>query len=310
MTFTELLKKWDRLLNSSSDSFLGLGINHPLKIEIGFLQGYKSLIIQTFNKEIKDLQNCTEIEILKSHNKDGNFFAFQLVNEDYDEEFIRFAWDLIESTYNAEDPLNKLIEKYNRWINFFKTQAKQLMSLEQQKGLIGELYFLNEMLNKKNEEEVINAWCGPDGADQDFLFDNYWVEIKTVAYTSSTVTISSFKQLAIPYYGNLVVYKLKKGTQMQKAVSLVPLIKEIRGKLENSKILDLFDNKLFLAGYQKEAEDSYNSNWFRIMDRLVYRVEDDFPRIIDSNLPVAITKGTYSLDLNKLEDYKDPKWID
>lgn len=44
------------------------------------------------------------------------------------------------------------------------------MSYQRQKGLLGELIYLSEIIDLLGIEAAIDAWTGPDGSDQDYVF--------------------------------------------------------------------------------------------------------------------------------------------
>ena len=86
-----------------------------------------------------------------------------------------------------------------------------LLSEQEIKGLIGELFFLKNYLIKKiGYYDALEAWIGPSYATQDFVLKNEWYEIKTTSINSQEISISSVEQLDTINKGKLVVLYLDK----------------------------------------------------------------------------------------------------
>ena len=74
----------------------------------------------------------------------------------------------METSANAENPLQKIIEQYEKWQKLLQKASDSILATNEQKGLIGELIFLKEMIDKEGIEKTLTAWTGPEGSDQDF----------------------------------------------------------------------------------------------------------------------------------------------
>ena len=179
------------------------------------------------------------------------------------------------------------------------------MPLFRQKGLIGELLHLQEIIPEKGINNSIISWVGPDGADQDFIFEDSWDEIKEVSLASDTVKISSFEQLLQEKPGTLSVYVLERTTPGKDRIQLTGLVSDLRDKLSQSeRLLDAFNLKLFKYGYRDSDTEEYDHYSFRFIERKDFIVDDNFPKLTKNNVPTEITSGEYNISLSAIEKYK------
>lgn len=114
---------------------------------------------------------------------------------------------------DVEFSLILLIEKrLKSWEKLFQEGGNGLLAEFQIQGLLGELIFLEEEIIKSRQDINIpmNAWVGPQGADQDFIFSDHSYEIKTIRVNGETVSLASLDQLSLSLPITLVVIELIK----------------------------------------------------------------------------------------------------
>jgi hypothetical protein len=69
-----------------------------------------------------------------------------------------------------------------------------LLTREQQRGLIGELWFLDRIaIPKLGPRAAIEAWHGQEGSPKDFWFDKGCLEVKTSGAGAEKIEISSIE---------------------------------------------------------------------------------------------------------------------
>lgn len=305
MTFDEFQKKWANM-PEHQNSYLSLGDIHPLNLQIGHgSNNYKSFIIMD-SGEVRDVPSSFAIQAANPKLANGKrALEFQLVYNSFEEEFQRLCWDMIEVTAESPRPLNDMIARYMSWQRLLQYYKQGKMSFERQKGLLGELLFLRELIQRSNPRNAVMSWCGPDGSDQDFLFETTWVEVKTVSLASSSVKISSLEQLEQESKGILVIYILEKTTPGEQRVFLPKVVADIRNLLiDDALALDKFNMRLFKYGYRDKDEDDYRQNVFRLIEKRSYDVTDEFPKLTKKNVPVELTACKYELSLPSLEVYR------
>ncbi len=305
MNFQQFKDKWKEF-KKSGYGFLKLPIEHPLEFQVGYCgSARKALIVMNVGK-LNDIP-CSNA--IKAENKElangTRSLELQLIQEEYEEEFLCLGWDIISCSKNASNPLEALIERYLSWQKLLQYANKGILSFSRQKGLIGELLFLEECMKTISPEVALSSWTGPDGSDQDFVFSDTWYEIKTVSLASETVKISSFEQLNQEIDGTLTVFVLEKTTPGNDRVALSYMVKKIQDVLaDNVRLLDLFNMKVFKYGYRKKDESEYEKNQFRYVERMDYLVDSTFPKLTKKNVLPEIVAGEYALSLSAIDKYR------
>ncbi len=305
MKFDELKEKWDNM-PAIGNGFLKLGIEHPLDLQIGYSQSfYKSFVVMDTGI-IKNIPSSFAVKVTNIQLENLSWILeFQLVHPSFEEEFLRLCWDMIEYSSKEENALNSLIHRYMTWQKLLQYENKSVMSFQRQKGLLGELIYLSKKIDDIGIDAAVDSWAGPDGSDQDFLFQSGWAEIKSVSLASETVRISSLQQLQQEKEGNLVVYILESTTAGEDRISLIDVVSEIKTKLENhARYLDRFDVKLYKYGYRKNHENEYRENYFRFIEKREYVVNDSFPKLVGNNVSSEIVSCKYELSLAAIEKYR------
>lgn len=305
MIFQEFKDKWN-YITAKKNCFLSLGIVHPLNLQIGYYSSaYKSFIVMDTGI-VPDIPSTFAVRVVNTQLLNGSWILeFQLVHHSFEEEFLRLCWDMIEATEKSIIPLKDMISRYLSWQKFLQYSINGIMSFQKQKGLLGELIFLRECIENIGYESAVFSWSGPDGSDQDFLFENSWAEIKSVALASEKVSISSLQQLEQEVDGILVVNILEKSTPGEGRISLPDLVDELRnGMAENPNVLDRFEMKLFKYGYRDDDTSEYKKNYFRFIEQRVYSVDEKFPKLIRSNVVSEIVSCKYEISLSSIEKYR------
>lgn len=305
MTFDEFQKKWANM-PERQNSFLSLGNVHPLSLQIGHgSNNFKSFVVMD-SGEVKDVPSSFAIQAANPKLANGRrALEFQLVYNNFEEEFQRLCWDMIEVTVESPRPLSDMIARYMSWQRLLQYYKRGKMSFERQKGLLGELLYFSELIKEYSPQYAVTAWCGPDGSDQDYLFETTWTEVKTAALASGTVKISSLEQLNQESDGTLIVYILEKSTPGENRITLPDVVEDIRSALaDDALVLDKFNMKLFKYGYREKDEDDYRQNHFRLIEKREYDVTDAFPKLTRNTVPAELAACKYELSLPSLEKYR------
>ena len=307
ITLNDLKDRWERI-EARNNAFVRVPIDHPLEFQMGRgASGFKSLIVEnTGNLNCTDIPSSAAVRAENVQMKNGIWnFEIQLIQTDYEEEFLRLCWDLIDSTRNSRRPLQDLIKRYMNWQKFLQYAKSDIMSFSRQKGLLGELLYLKNCLESIDAESAVNAWVGAEGSDQDFQFADSWTEVKAVALAADSVKISSLEQLDQEKPGILKIYILETTAEEEGTVSLPDTVSGIRSMLSGQPVcLDRFEIKLYKYGYRKKDEDSYSKNRFQIRGNREYFVDNEFPKFTRRNTDPAIESASYSLSLAGIEKYR------
>ena len=295
----ELRTKWNGI-NCHDGGSIQLAVEHPLDWFVRYATAdHKSIVIVSETPADK-ITSSKSIEAACNKRKDGKYaVSFTLMNREQEDVFITMSSDIIEfSRYE------KRSEEYAAWLKLLDHKRSALMSSNAQKGMIAELLFLKEKIEKGMQpSDAVAGWVGPDGADQDFVYDDAWYEIKTTVASSSQVKISSVEQLDNPDEGELVVFRIDKCAPAKSgAVTLYAMVHLLLGMMSsNVGAVDDFVLKLGSAGYIDMNE--YDKEKFSVSAKQTYLVKESFPRIVREVLPVEIVNLEYCLDLPSLDPW-------
>ena len=264
-----------------------------------------------FNSNVQmDLKNISfaggNVRLLEK-GPTNTFVLFLNENSDLDV-FTRFCSVLIdvdpgEGKQKYADSLYKVLVQWMRFLQ--KVKDTQDMDVRKQIGLLGELTFLKRYLHDKKGrkyKEILNYWTGPEKAPNDFMLGDISFEIKSHYMDEDSVRISNEKQLL--YLGKplfLVGYSV---TQDENGKNVEELSYEIREEIliECSELLGLFDQKLFLYGFNP-AKKYTGLNHYCVSEPVFYEVDDRFPHIKKNDPTSAISGIKYDLMLSGLIDF-------
>lgn len=304
ISINELQEKWNNI-SPYKGGFLLVSGEHPLSFHIGYLNGENKCFVVLNTGEVKNIDSSRAISVDCIQMEKGDYgLRFTLNYPSLDELFVKLCWDLIYSSKEAINPIERIILQYKRWMKLLQKAHNSLLSSSSQKGLIGELFYLAETIERIGEEAAMSSWVGPEGSDQDFIFEKSWAEIKTTTIASTTVTISSIQQLDREDNGHLVVYFMDKITANgQNTVSLPEIVAKVHRMLSDG-MRDEFLCKLAKYGYFDKDEDSYKNNRYRHTNKKVFLVEKEFPRLVRHNLPTEVVNARYDLSLSAIERFE------
>lgn len=307
MKTSDFRQKWDDFKNHNG-YLQRLDPNHPLDFFIGISKnGYEELALVTDIEPAK-LSSSKELIVEKKIRKDGRWatqiYSISPENQDI---FARLCLDLVECSASSKselEGLSKVTKRYLAWQKLF-SRIKETLPITKLKGLIGELDFVNVLVQQGyTKDDAIAAWVGPDGADRDFILQNTWFENKAIATGKDHVVISSLNQLETDDLGYLTIINIDESSQTDpNAKSVKAIIDKMRELLSDAPDAFLhFEQKLVSAGYiDKKA---YEDIFFVRGERTYYRVDNSFPRLITKNVPKEIIRAEYELSIAAIDGWK------
>ena len=221
--------------------------------------------------------------------------------------FTPFCDDVIEAVAATEDDraaVRTLLERFAHWQRLFAAEGGGLSSLEAQ-ALFGELWVLEHLFMPPSGVQSIEAWRGPDHEDRDFLMSGLGVEVKTTRGDEpAAVTIANEAQLNVAGLDALYLVTMKlevlrggRGTTLNDSVT------SIRSALVPEAV-PLFRDKLLRYGYVDQHSDRYSDVVYVIREVATFRVEEGFPRIVESDLTPGVGSVTYRLALAACEPWR------
>lgn len=266
-----------------------------------------------FRSEITSVHGITvDLRALDTANVQG--LVLTLENQVDSDLFLGLCETMVSSLKPVTDPATALavsLAHIKRWKAFLAGKKSRLLSVEEVRGLFGELLFLRSLnQGHLDERAAIDAWSGPEGGHQDFIFQNTAVEVKALSGRErSTVRISSEDQMeTLCDELFLVIYRLSDLPDSDKSLSLNSLVHLIEAELSDDDAIECFYQRLSAYGYVEIIE--YDKPKFLVTSHQAYRVTDGFPRLIRSKLPAGIVRLSYDVELEKIGEFEcDPHKI-
>jgi hypothetical protein len=173
--------------------------------------------------------------------------------------------------------------------------------------LIGELLFLERLIAQVGPASAMTAWLGPGGAPQDFQTGGQLYEIKVCPIGAHIVVISSLEQLHTANTPTTLVVFSIGSSSVEQSGAFTPngIVSRIRQSLaDDSAASSNFELKLAEVGFdetQPECEEGFLVDTVR-----AFAVRESFPRLTPASVPRAISSATYSLDLDRCNEFEIP----
>ena len=245
--------------------------------------------------------------------QDYKYLCVELQDKNYVDLFLEYCNLLIKASLEIEDEevaLNVFVKKAWRWQALLSKTREKKLSQEKQKGLIGELFFLDNFLFPRFTKRIsVENWFGAKGS-KDFEFSRFHIEIKTKRSGSKpTISISSEDQLKIIEGTKLfiAVFGIDK-SDSKESFSVHDWCNKMTDKIFNSNdtsVLSDFIEKLNEYGYSEEQD--YTDEKWDIKEIIYYQVTDQFPKLVSGEISTAIANVNYSIDMNQLSSFEIPK---
>ena len=283
-----------------------IDVEHILELYIGLDEkGRRSIELRSaFNP--RKVKGTSAIEVNQYENKKYKTIRFSLTEEEMSGLFYTFCEDLISQTRslsNETDGYNAIVVRFHQWKKMFVSSKKDFLNESQIMGLIGELLFLRDQLSKRiGLSEALRSWSGQELTHKDFSYGDTWTEVKTIKRSSQTIRISSLEQLDSKNDGEIAVYALEKMSAEYKGITLNKLIIEMRNLFLDSDDRDLFMSKVALQGY--EYHNYYDDFTYEQIYNKNFKVSDGFPKLTPNDVPKAVVKSIYEIDLNKISEFE------
>lgn len=291
---------------TSTEYYSRIDNDHILELYIGLDEkGRKSIELRSsFNP--RKIKETSAIEVNQYDNGRYKTIRFSLKDDEISGLFFTFCEDLVDQTRGLIEEntgYNTIVVRFHQWKKMFVSSKKDFLNEFQIMGLIGELLFLrNQLSNRIGLSNALRSWSGQELTHKDFSYDDNWAEVKTIKRSSQTVKISSLEQLDSEHNGELVVFALEKMSAEYNGITLNKLIVQTRNMFKDSDDRDLFMSKVALQGY--EYHNYYDDFVFEQIYCKNYRITPEFPKLTHENVPDAVVKSIYDIDLNKISEYE------
>ncbi|MFV0140091.1 PD-(D/E)XK motif protein [Empedobacter falsenii] len=245
-----------------------------------------------------------DIEIIDQGKK--HFLNFYCTAPDFIPNFIKIFNEILDD-YNFRKNLEKSIKIIiNKWYFFFEKEKSKKLSDQVILGIIGELFFINQFIEHKQSNNILNHWKGPENYPNDFSFQNYDVEVKVSTKEIGHVhTINGQSQLTIVDNIPMYLYSLSfKRSASESAITIKKLINFILDFIgEDQFSLNEFYEKLEYLEINPYEIDLYEDIRVELKNILTIKLTlENIDQFTIKNLNNRISNIKYDLDINGLED--------
>lgn len=231
----------------------------------------------------------------------GPAFYIRLKDHAQIEIFETLCRNVVTSAQQADseaEALNRAIGRTCRWHHLLRGGHSDLLSEEEQKGLLGELTVLERLVDMIGPRAAVAAWTGPSGAPKDFELHGHCIEVKARRSAAQPyVHISNEFQLSAVadhrlWLAVLAVEKVAEpfGHPLDFFISRIAAL-----LLAGDPMVAIeWEQALAATGYREE--DDYSAFRWVCSAPAWYEITGDFPRIV-APLPVGVVNVRYALSL-------------
>lgn len=220
--------------------------------------------------------------------------------------FARMASDIIAllREASADDmPLFRLFTgRIRAWQAFMESGRDDVLSPAAEVGLVGELRFLQQILEAGVEASVaVDGWRGPIDGLHDFVLGTGAVEVKTSTTSGEfPATIASLDQLDDSLVRPLFLAGVRL-TLRASGRTLPEVVADVDDCMAADPVARArFSDLVLRAGVLDGVRDRYVRR-FATVRTMLFRVTDPFPRLTRRNVAQAVRRVRYDLDLDLVQ---------
>lgn len=215
--------------------------------------------------------------------------------------FVTICADVVAaaSSANRDEALRQFLGRLNAWRQFLRDRRDRL-SRPETIGLIGELMVLERLL--AIDPACLRCWESPSDGLHDFVNRGHALEIKAGLGPSPSVTISRLDQLDDSGLRRLDLFHVRL-VESSAGRSLGDVIAGVNNLLPDTGARAVFENMLLSRGLLPVDEAARNDPKVQLRSIDAYTVTEEFPRLLRSMLPLAITEASYTLEVRALSPF-------
>ena len=315
MSLLDINSKWENVLHfKNKKGYNALRISAECVPDLFIatnLDGYRCLLLFLPPKIEVKIKGTDKEKLSLAYLKNKNVIVIKLNDVDFLDLFndlILSLYEKIKNINEAKKSSEELINSFYKWADFFEDKLNTKLSIEEIKGLFGELFVLNELLEDSNSigiNSILESWKGPYDTTNDFVFDTKNIEVKTKEESKYHVKISSEYQLEKEFDKGLELLIVSVKIDLINGESIHDLLNKIVKYLRiNSGDASILYKALNQKGLTLESVKQYNNHKFIVVKSDLYDCNlDDFPKLSVSNIPEEITGLRYRLRVNVLSPF-------
>ncbi len=209
-----------------------------------------------------------------------------------------------EQAVDLQSALARAVRRTLRWHHLLRGGGAQGLSLEEQRGLVGELSFLRELVEQLGALKAVEAWKGPDESAKDFELPGLFFEIKSRRSAAHPkVRISSEVQL-MDIEGARLFLRVQdvdtslaaEGENLKDHVDSTALLFD-----DDIMALDIWEQNLAATGYSPDSTEE-ERRWHLGAIR-TFEVLDGFPRLVPP-MPQGVEEVGYTIRLDACSNFE------
>lgn len=253
-----------------------------------------------------------EVSVRPANEPTHSIYVLTLVEAAHKDIFYRLCLDIIsaaEAQNSEAAAVAVAVSRTWRWHHLLRGGHAAGLSIEEQKGLIGELLVLERhVLTTTDAPSAVEAWVGPLGAPKDFEMGAVCIEAKARRGTATPfVSISSEFQLDASGTEAFFMHVVDLATAQPdspKSFTVTELAARVRADVElrDPSALEHLESMLSAAGFL--WDDDYSSSCWVETGSSLYEIVDQFPRIDAASVPMGVSGVKYKLELAACTPYK------
>jgi hypothetical protein len=233
----------------------------------------------------------------------------RLLDPTHQDVFSLLAADLVDRASESATPANALrmlIRRLHAWRRLLEDLTVDALGRDRQRGLYGELWFLEEhLLGRLPPEAAFAAWVGPLREEQDFHLGDSAVEVKTTgAQPPFVARVNGAAQLDDGGLQALFLVHLAVDERLNHGDTLNELVDRLRD-IANGRAAEILDERLLLAGYRDPHRESYEVGYV-VTSARCFRIAEGFPRIVPAQLCPGVGDVRYSVDIDVCLEFEVP----
>lgn len=303
-----LEERWRKLLYRGEPETREVNAESPLRMVVGVSPLGRPFfaVIVSQKPGLPELASAIEV-VRRQRSSDGRWtLTLELQVQSLTDAFISLVSDLATKSAAApseRDALKIFLETLVEWQELLTARAEHL-SESALRGLLAELWFgFQSDAHGQALTDVARSWTGPMGGAQDFQFPSpsYNFEVKALRPSRTSIEISSEDQLDGDNI-KLAVVTLEETTDQEAGITLPRLVSGIRSNLNNGEDRAEFNRRF--ARLCVDPDDPWYAEHSYVVRRLqVFDADEQFPALRRSQLPDAISRTDYRVDIQYLEQF-------
>lgn len=257
--------------------------------------------------EVRPLPKMRSLDITYGKVGGKNVLIIVLKDPEQRELFGSLCYDIVlagEKAGGNSDALKFSIRRTVRWHHLLRGGKSGSLTLEEQRGLLGELQFLKHLSEIIGPRAAVEAWKGPSGSSKDFEMDGCLVEIKAKRGAAKPfVQISSEDQLSSVDGCRLFLQVVAVDAAVKpNGMTLTDHVNALEAvfSVADPESYSLWEQAIQASGF--DFEDDYSDRRWTIGESKCFEVTEGFPRIANPT-PQGVSGVRYTIGLDSCTSF-------